>query len=302
MNNSKIAVIGNKGQLGSELTRVLASGRSELGPIPDAYKGADIIGADTDSLDITDRDATRAFADKLGRADLLINCAAMTDVDACESNAEAAMRVNAVGARNAAFMARELRCPIVHISTDYVFDGRATKPYTEWDIPAPVSVYGKSKLLGERYVRETLPESFIMRTSWLYGRTGNNFVKTILNAAREKGALKVVDDQRGNPTNAADLAHHILKIGVTREYGLYHCTGNGECSWYDFAKEIVRLSGLPCEVNPCTTEEFPRPAPRPAYSAMDNLMLRCTVGDEMRMWLDAIAVFITNFGELIPRQ
>jgi dTDP-4-dehydrorhamnose reductase len=288
----RILIIGNKGQLGSELTRILANGRSELGHIPDAYKGADVVGADVDTLDIANRAATIAFADQLDPVDLLINCAAMTNVDACESDAESAMRINAIGARNAAEMSAGLHCPIVHISTDYVFDGHGTKPYTEWDIPAPASVYGKSKLLGERYVRETQPESFIVRTAWLYGYIGNNFVKTILKAAREKGALKVVDDQRGNPTNAADLAHHILKIGVTHEYGIYHCTGEGECSWYDFAAEIVRLSGIPCEVTPCTTEEFPRPAPRPAYSAMDNLMLRCTVGDEMRPWRDAIAAFM----------
>jgi dTDP-4-dehydrorhamnose reductase len=290
----RILIIGNKGQLGSELTRVLATGRSELGQIPDAYSGADIVGVDADSLDITSQSAATAFADKLNRADLLINCAAMTNVDACESEPEAAMRVNAVGARNAAHMARKLRCPIIHISTDYVFDGRGTRPYAEWDTPAPASVYGKSKLLGERCVRETLPESFIVRTSWLYGHIGNNFVKTILKTAHERDILKVVDDQRGNPTNAADLAHHILKLGVTREYGLYHCTGTGECSWYDFAKEIIELSGIPCEVKPCTTEEFPRPAPRPAYSAMDNLMLRCTVGDEMRDWREAIAAFVRS--------
>jgi dTDP-4-dehydrorhamnose reductase len=290
----RIVIIGDKGQLGSELTRILADGRSELGRIPDIYKDAEVIGADIDALDITNRDAVTAFATEHGRADLLINCAAMTNVDACESDPETAMRINAVGARNAAYMAALLACPIVHISTDYVFDGRAAKPYTEWDLPSPVSVYGKSKLLGERYVREARPESFIVRTAWLYGRTGNNFVKTILKTAREKGILKVVDDQRGNPTNAADLAHHILKLGAGREYGIYHCTGAGECSWYDFAKEIIRLSGIPCEISPCTTEEFPRPAPRPAYSAMDNLMLRCTVGDEMRPWREALAAFMKH--------
>jgi dTDP-4-dehydrorhamnose reductase len=290
----RILIIGNKGQLGSELTRILAAGRSELGQIPDVYKNAEVLGADVDTLDITDHAAAIAFASKIGKADLLINCAAMTNVDACESDFESAMRINAIGARNAALMAREMHCSIIHISTDYIFDGCGTKPYVEWDIPAPVSIYGKSKLLGERYVRETLPDSFIVRTAWLYGYTGNNFVKTILKAAKEKGALKVVDDQRGNPTNAADLAHHILKIGATHEYGIYHCTGDGECSWYDFAKEIVRLSGITCEVSPCTTDEFPRPAPRPAYSAMDNLMLRCTVGDEMRGWREAIAAFMGN--------
>jgi dTDP-4-dehydrorhamnose reductase len=292
----RILIIGNKGQLGSELARVLSDGHSELGQIPAIYEGANVIGADVDTLDITNHAAITAFAEQLGHADLLINCAAMTNVDVCEIDQESAMRINAIGARNAAIMAQGFHCPIIHISTDYVFDGHAVTPYTEWDLPAPVSIYGKSKLLGERYVRETWTESFIVRTSWLYGRNGNNFVKTILKAAREKGALKVVNDQRGNPTNAADLAHHILKFGATREYGIYHCTGNGECSWYDFAKEIIKLSGIPCEVNPCTTEEFPRPAPRPAYSAMDNLMLRCTVGDEMRPWQDAIAAFMANCG------
>jgi dTDP-4-dehydrorhamnose reductase len=121
-----------------------------------------------------------------------------------------------------------------------------------------------------------------------------------LKAGKEKGILKVVNDQRGNPTNAADLAHHILKIGSAHEYGIYHCTGDGECSWYDFAKEIIRLSGIPCEINPCTTKEFPRPAPRPAYSAMDNLMLRCTVGDEMRGWREAIAAFMENCDFKLP--
>jgi dTDP-4-dehydrorhamnose reductase len=293
----KILIIGNKGQLGSELTRILESGRSELGAIPDIYQNADILGADIDTLDITSHDATTAFANKHSGIDLLINCAAMTNVDACESDPESAMRINAIGARNAADLARSMACPIVHISTDYVFDGRNTKPYTEWDIPAPASVYGKSKLLGERYVRESCPASFIVRTAWLYGHTGSNFVKTILKTGKERGILKVVDDQRGNPTNAADLAHHILKLGATREYGVYHCTGNGECSWYGFAKEIIRLSGIPCEVNPCTTEEFPRPAPRPAYSSMDNLMLRCTVGDEMRQWREAVAAFMEEYND-----
>jgi dTDP-4-dehydrorhamnose reductase len=288
----RILIIGSKGQLGSELTRVLAIEHSELGQIPNIYKDAVVIGADADELDITSRNTVVAFAKEIEKIDLIINCAAMTDVDACETDQESALRINAIGARNAAYMAVKLNCPIIHISTDYVFDGHAVKPYTEWDIPAPVSIYGKSKLLGECYVRETCPESFIVRTSWLYGHAGNNFVKTILKTAREKGILKVVDDQRGNPTNAVDLAHHILKIGTTREYGIYHCTGKGDCSWYDFATEIVKLSGIPCEVIPCTTKEFPRPAPRPVYSGMKNLMLQCTVGDEMRQWQEAIATFM----------
>ncbi|MDR3294756.1 MAG: dTDP-4-dehydrorhamnose reductase [Clostridiales Family XIII bacterium] len=290
----KILIIGNRGQLGSELTRVLADGRGELGAVPGAYRGADVTGADLGELDITDFGAARAFI-AAGKFELIVNCAAMTNVDACESEYEAAMKINALGPRNVAAAAQEAGSALVHISTDYVFDGRGTRPYAEWDVPAPVSVYGKSKLLGERYVRENCPASFIIRTAWLYGQNGSNFVKTILKAGEEKDVITVVDDQRGNPTNAADLAHHILKAGATREYGIYHCTGDGECSWYDFAKEIIRLSGAACEVRPCAAKDYPRPAPRPAYSAMDNLMLRATVGDEMRPWQEALAAFMGTY-------
>jgi dTDP-4-dehydrorhamnose reductase len=289
----KILITGSKGQLGNELSRMIKDGHSEIGPIDSIYEGADVTEVDIDELDITDSCAVAAFFD--GKAmDLIINCAAMTNVDACETERETAMKVNAIGARNMAVLAQRFGAKIIHVSTDYVFDGTGDQPYTEWDAPNPATVYGKSKLLGEAYVRECCERAFIVRTAWLYGYSGNNFVKTILGLARERDTIKVVDDQKGNPTHANDLAHHILKIAATEEYGVYHCTGQGICSWYEFAKEIVALAGLSCQVEACTTEEFPRPAPRPAWSAMDHLMLRCTVGDEMRDWRAALEGFFRH--------
>ncbi|MDR1042823.1 MAG: dTDP-4-dehydrorhamnose reductase [Clostridiales Family XIII bacterium] len=298
-----ILIIGDKGQLGNELKDILASGRSEIGAIPEVYAGAVVTGVDIDGLDISDEDAVRGYFEGSvpigGRAyDVIINCAAMTNVDACETDEEAAMKANALGPRNIAAAAAAHGAKLVHISTDYVFPGDASAPYREWDQPAPTTVYGKSKLLGERHAMQQNRKTFIVRTAWLYGYVGNNFVKTILGLAKDRESIKVVDDQIGNPTHANDLAHHLLKIALTDEYGVYHCTGNGVCSWYDFASEIVRLADLDCNVEPCTTEEFPRPAPRPAYSAMDHLMLRCTVGDEMREWERALAGYIQRTGKL----
>ena len=205
------------------------------------------------------------------------------------------MKANAIGPRNLAMAAQQAGAKLVHVSTDYVFSGEDEAEKHEWDIAGPRSVYGSSKLLGEKYVAEQCSRYFIVRTAWLYGYIGGNFVKTILKAGKERGELKVVNDQRGNPTNAADLAHHLLKLAATKEYGVYHCTNNGTCSWYDFACEFVNLAGFPCRILPCTTEEFPRPAKRPAYSSLDNMMLRCTVGDEMRSWQNAIAAYMEHY-------
>jgi len=288
----KILITGSKGQLGTELQEILAAMHSEIGAVPEVYRGADITAVDIDELDIANASAVEDFADAMEAPfDLILHCAAMTNVDACETDPETAMRGNAIGARNMARLAAAQGAKIMHISTDYVFSGHAEKPYTEWDLPAPETAYGKSKWLSETYVQSVCPRHFIVRTSWLYGKTGNNFVKTIHKLASERDEISVVYDQVGNPTNANDLAHHLLLIAATEEYGLYHCTGNGICSWHEFAEEIVRLLGLSCRVKPVTTEEFPRPAPRPAYSAMDHLMLRCTVGDAMRPWKEALAAY-----------
>ena len=190
---------------------------------------------------------------------------------------------------------------LVHVSTDYVFSGRENGgiPQDEATIPGPISAYGSTKLMGEKYVEQFCHRHFIVRTAWLYSYYGKNFVKTIVNAGKKFGKLEVVNDQCGNPTNAVDLAHEILQLCVTHEYGLYHCTGEGICSWYDFASEIIRLSGVDATVAPCTSEEYkakhPDSADRPKWSALDNRMLRCTVGNDVRDWKDALACFFAHW-------
>lgn len=293
----KFLITGANGQLGQELQAMLTSGASDIGPIPDALLGAEVTAADVDKLDITDLAQVREFvaAEKPG---VIINCAAMTNVDACETALEGAMKVNAIGPRNLAIAAEASGAKLIHVSTDYVFRGDGDTPRCEWDAVAPNTVYGKSKLLGEQMAMAQCGRTFVVRTAWLYGLIGNNFVKTMRKLGREKESIMVVDDQRGNPTNANDLAHHLLKLAVSEEYGIYHCTGEGECSWYDFACRIMEYSGLSCKVNPCTTDEFPRPAPRPAYSSLNNLMLRATVGDEMHPWESALKTYIEKLNEL----
>lgn len=288
-----ILITGCNGQLGSELAKNLKDGYTELGPIPDALRDAQVVCVDVTEMDITNYDAVVDLAEEL-ELDVIINCAAYTNVNGCETDSDAAFRVNAIGARNLAMAAERFGAKLIHVSTDYVFAGDGSVPYTEWDLCDPQSVYGKTKYLGEQYVRDFCSRYFIVRTAWLYGYVGNNFVKTMLRLAREKGGAKVVADQRGNPTNAADLAHHILKLAATEQYGIYHCTGAGECSWYDFASKIVEYAGIPAAITPCTTEEYPTPAKRPAYSSLDNRMLRNTVGDEMRDWQDALKCYLEH--------
>lgn len=286
----KILIVGNKGQLGSELTECFARKKTELGTPALLLEENDVCGVDFDELDISDSAAVKEYF-RNKSFDCVINCAAYTDVNGCESHPDVALKANALGPRNLAFACEETGAKLLHVSTDYVFSGEGTVPYTEFDRCDPKSVYGKSKLLGEEYVRQICPRSFIVRTAWLYGYYGKNFVKTIVRAARERGELSVVNDQRGNPTNAADLAHHIIKLCESEEYGIYHATGAGECSWFDFASEIVAQFGVSAAVRPCTTEEYPTPAKRPAYSSLRNLMLECTVGDEFRDWKTALAAF-----------
>lgn len=293
-----ILITGAHGQLGKELMEILSLGHSEIGAVPDCYQNAKVTGVDVEQLDITDLQAVRGFFAER-RFDVVFNCAAYTNVNGCESDADNAMAVNALGARNLAIAATEVGAKLAHVSTDYVFAGNADRPYTECDLPAPQSVYGRTKLAGEQFVQQFCPRSFIIRTAWLYGRHGGNFVKTMLKLAQEKPYIRVVNDQYGAPTNANDLAHHMLKIVTGESYGIYHCTGNGACTWYVFAKEIVRLAGLPCEVRPCTTEEYPTPAKRPAYSVLEHQMLRLACGDEMRDWRAALESYMrqTPFGQ-----
>lgn len=290
----KILITGCKGQLGSQIINILKEGASELGTIAEEYRTAEIIGVDIEELDIANLEEVKTIISDI-KPNIVINSAAYTNVDGCESNQDLAFKVNSLGPRNLAIACEQVSAKLIHISTDYVFEGNGTVPYKEYDITNPVSVYGKTKLLGENYVREFCSRYFILRTAWLYGYNGNNFVKTIIKAAKERGHLDVVNDQRGNPTNAEDLAHHILKLDLTEEYGVYHCTGDNECSWYDFAKAIVEYAGIECTVSPITSDEINRAAKRPSFSSLDNMMLRCSVGDDMRDWREALKEFIEKY-------
>lgn len=294
----KILITGASGQLGTEIQRQLKNGGSALGPVPERLKNATVIATDVNELDITDRDATIAFV-RRHQPDTIISCAAFTNVDGCESNPEAAFKVNAIGASNLAQAAERINARLIHVSTDYVFRGEGNKPLDESERVDPKSVYGKTKALGEEYVKNFCHRYFIVRTAWLYGYAGENFVKTIVNAGKKFGKLEVVSDQLGNPTNAEDLAHHILQLAVSHDYGVYHCTGEGICSWYEFASEIIRLSGVDATVAPCTSAEYsakhPAAADRPAWSALENRMLACTVGNQMRDWKVALADFFAHW-------
>lgn len=289
----KIMITGCYGQLGRELKKIIESGYSELGAIPDVYRAAELDCIDIDTLDIADKAAVLSYVRECA-PQLIINCAAYTNVDGCETHEDDAFKANAIGPRNLALAAESIGAKLLHVSTDYVFPGTDSSPRREYDIPYPVSVYGKTKLAGENAVRESCKKYFIVRTAWLYGYKGKNFVRTMQRVGREKSAITVVNDQRGNPTNAVDLAHHILKIATSEEYGVYHVTGNGECSWYDFACKIIEYSGIDAKVTPCTTAEYNSPTKRPEYSSLDHMMLRLTVGDEMRPWEEALRCFVDN--------
>ena len=300
----RLLITGSRGQLGNELRRCLEAMAGEIGPIPEAYRGAEADYVDYDVLDISDAAAVDAWFSAHGPYDVVVNCAAVTNVDGCESDEQGAYRVNALGAENMARAAGACGGKVVHVSTDYVFPGTDPEPRVEADEVGPISAYGRTKLAGERLVQAACARSFIVRTAWLYGYVGKNFVKTMLRLARENGKISVVADQLGNPTSANDLAYEILKLAATDDYGVYHCTNDGTCSWFDFAKAAVEKAGVPCEFEPLTSAEykrrFPQSADRPAYSSLDNAHLRATVGDEMRPWRDALATYMANLSTLDP--
>ena len=296
----KAMITGCRGQLGTELQKQLLEGGCALGRLPERLKNAPVVAVDLPELDITDREATIAYV-RRHQPDTVINCAAMTNVDGCEADRDAAFRANALGPRNLAMACDKIGARLIHVSTDYVFSGRPNGgvPLDECAIPVPVSAYGETKLLGEQYVQRFCRRHFIVRTAWLYGAAGKNFVKTMVGLAKTHDEITVVSDQLGNPTNAVDLAYHILKLSVSHDYGVYHCTGNGICSWAEFAAAIMEEAGLACKVVPCTSAEYaaanPQSANRPAWSALENRMLRCTVGDEMRGWREALKDFFANW-------
>jgi len=296
----KILITGCKGQLGTEIQKQLRLGYSEIGPIPESLQNAEIVAVDLPEVDISKLEPTLAYIEEVA-PDVVVNCAAFTNVDGCETMHDVAFQANAVGPRNLAMACEKIGAKLVHVSTDYVFSGRENGgiPLDEADTPNPISAYGSTKVQGERYVQQFCSRFFIVRTAWLYSYYGKNFVKTIYNAGKKFGKLEVVNDQLGNPTNAVDLAHVLLQLAATQEYGIYHCTGEGICSWYDFAAAIIAGGKVDATVAPCTSPEYkakhPESADRPAWSALDNRMLRCTIGNPVRPWQEALEVFFQNW-------
>ena len=217
----KLFITGANGQLGTELLDMLRTGQAEIGAIPVNYADAEVLAVDKEELDLTDFTAVQQMLQQFA-PDIIINCAAFTNVDGCEINQDTAFLVNSVVPQQLALYANKAGCKLVQVSTDYVFAGNGSQPYKEWDICVPDSIYGKSKYLGEQYVQQQCSTAFIVRTAWLYGYHGRNFIKTIVGAAKAGIALTVVNDQQGNPTNANDLAYHILKLALTEQYGVYH--------------------------------------------------------------------------------
>lgn len=287
----KIIVTGCNGQLGRAINQ-LYTGNTEY-----TLLNTDVGCPDVKTLDITNIEAVLDYV-RAEKPYAIINCAAFTAVDACETSVDAAYRINAIGPRNLSIAAAETGAKLMHISTDYVFAGDAEKPYIEFDTPDPQSMYGSTKLAGENFVKEFAKDYFIIRTAWLYG-DGKNFVKTMLRLSETNDMIKVVNDQVGSPTSAAELAKMIAYLLPSNNYGLFHGTCEGICSWADFTKEIFRLAGKSTKVEAVSTAQYmaehPTSAKRPAYSVLENYMLKLTTDFQMADWKDAIAAYIRDF-------
>lgn len=283
---ANILITGANGQLGSEFQKRTFSLLDE------------IFYTDVEELDITDLKAVISFIERHD-IDTIINCAAYTAVDRAEEDREKATKVNRDAVANLAKAATKLGCLLIHISTDYVFDGNHDVPYTEKDPVNPQTVYGQTKLEGEQAIKSSGCMYLIIRTAWLYSGFGNNFVKTILRLSDERKEINVVNDQWGTPTYAGDLADAIIRILERNELpeleGIYHYTNEGVCNWYDFAKEIIELSGKDCIVRPISTEQYPTKAKRPAYSVLDKTKIKKVFDLEIPDWKDALKRFFETF-------
>ncbi|MBN2214981.1 MAG: dTDP-4-dehydrorhamnose reductase [Bacteroidales bacterium] len=277
----KILITGAKGQLGNEILL-----------LSKVYKDYEFLFHDIDTLDLTDFKNLEKFF-QVHSPDIIINCAAYTAVDKAEKEPETAHLLNAEVPGVLALLSDRFNAYLIHISTDYVFDGRNYRPYKENDLPNPLSVYAQSKYAGEQKVLQ-FGNTVVIRTSWLYSRFGNNFVKTMLKLGKERDTLSIVFDQTGTPTNACNLAATILKMAESLDHndhirGIYHYSNEGVCSWYDFAREIIKSAGYSCNVLPITTDKYPMPASRPYYTVLDKSRIKNTLNITIPYWKDSLA-------------
>jgi dTDP-4-dehydrorhamnose reductase len=279
----KVLVLGANGQLGYEFSNFLRD-------------KAELFAFSHTELDILDFEKLINKFLELS-PDIVINCAAYTKVDQTEKEQALAYKINAVGARNVSFASFKINAKVVYFSTDYVFDGKKNTLYNEFDRPNPISVYGKSKLLGEIYTRRHNPDHLILRVSWLYGINGSNFVKTIVRLAKEKGELKVVNDQIGTPTYTLDVVKQTLKLIQGDSVGLYHSANLGQTTWFEFAKRIVENLSFNVKVIPIKTEEFPTLAERPNFSVLEDYLLQLENRNIMRKWEEAFEDFVKTYGK-----
>lgn len=279
----KILVTGAAGMLGSKMMSVM-------------QEQFTVVGVRHAEMDITDPAVVKKVIG-VERPDAVINCAAYTRVDDCETDHREAFSVNADGPRNLADACRDHGARLVHISTDYIFDGTKSEPYIEEDVPNPLNVYGRSKLDGEKNIRRCLEDHLIVRTSWLYGENGANFVNTILRLASERDELRIVNDQHGCPTYTTDLALAIKALLERDARGTYHVANAGICSWYEFACEILKAKGINTPVVPISTAEFPRPAKRPAWSVLGTNKYSDATGNVVRPWKEALKVYLVRSEE-----
>ncbi len=279
----KILITGSGGMLARDTGRVLGESHTVIAP-------------HEKELDITIIDNIRRFL-KEYRPDMIVNCAAYTKVDLAEEEREKALYINGIAVQNLALLCLEFGISLCHIGTDYVFNGENGSPYNPYDATSPVNYYGESKLCGEKYIQWILNKFYIIRTSWLYGQSGENFVKTILRISRENESIRVVDDQRGSPTSTLNLSKGIKRIIESGRYGIYHYTDEteGGITWRDFASKIVLLSGGKCKVIPVTTSEFPTPAKRPAYSVLDLTATKLSTGCTPEHWVKELEYFIGKY-------
>lgn len=276
----RILLTGGTGLLGKEVAKHCE------------YLGYELAAPLRHSLDITQPDQISAYLGSCPQPDLIVNCAAYTAVDKAEEEVKQASIVNGLGVRNLALVCKELDIPLVHISTDYVFSGEAHRPWRIFDKRNPENAYGYSKYLGERYLESINPKYYLVRTSWLFGAGGPNFVSTMLRLAKTESELRVVNDQFGCPTYAPDLAVTISELVETGVYGTYHVTNQGVTSWYEYAKFAVKEVGFDIPVIPVSSAEFPRAAYRPAYSVLDPFPLEETIGHLLRPWQDAVCEYL----------